>query len=345
MIRNIAILIANDLALAFKNKSLYLILFIPIFAFIVLQLVDDNNSNIQQINIGLLATGSYPVQMVQALESADSQFVVSRLANETEGKQWLKDGKGDGILVPSEQDGGVCALIVLDMASLKTVTVVESISGLQRVFEGNNKSWISEVRSLQGSGLQRQMLPTWVLMLVLLVGFIIIPTQVAEEKEKKLLLGLLQTPIREVEWLLAKIGLGMILIAVATLLLHLLMDFDFDSGTRLSYIAFLLAGSFCFSSFGILIGFLCRTQASARALGVLIYLPHLLPSALADFSQKLTGVAPFLPSFQLYMPLKSILLAGGNLADFYMHLFILIGIGLVTFALSYQLMKKRWLMG
>ena len=188
------------------------------------------------------------------------------------------------------------------------------------------------------------MLPTWILMLVLLVGFIVLPTQVAEEKEKKLLLGLLQTPIREVEWLLAKVCLGMILIAVAALFFHLLMTFDFDPGGGLSYVVFLMAGGFCFSSFGIFVGFLCRTQASARTLGVLFYLPHLLPSALADFSEKLNSVAPLLPSYQFYRPIKSILLEGGGLSDFPLQLLALLGFGLVTSFLSYQLMKKRWLM-
>lgn len=345
MIRNVAILISNDLALAFKNKTLYLVLFIPLFAFMVLKLVDSNEPNVQQIKIGLLATATYPAEITQAFELADKQFAVSRFADVAQGKQWLKDRQGDGILVPSETEAGVYALIVLDMTSLQTVTIVESISGLQRAFEGKSKSWISEIRSLQESGIQRQMLPTWILMLVLLVGFIVIPTQVAEEKEKKLLLGLLQTPIRETEWLLAKVGLGVILIGLSALLLHLLMGFDFDPGTRLSYVIFLLVGGFCFSSFGIFIGFLCRTQASARTLGVLIYLPHLLPSALADFSQKLNSVAPLLPSFQFYLPIKSILLEGGNLADFSLQLLALFGIGLLTFFLSCQLMKKRWLMG
>jgi ABC-2 type transport system permease protein len=95
------------------------------------------------------------------------------------------------------------------------------------------------------------MLPTWILVLVLMVGFIVIPAQVAEEKERKLLLGLLQTPIREVEWLLAKVCFGTIAILIAALLLHLLTKFDFDLGAGLGYLLFLLAGGFCFSAFGI----------------------------------------------------------------------------------------------
>jgi ABC-2 type transport system permease protein len=344
MIRNVVILTFNDLAIAFKNKTLYLILFVPLFVFVSLELVDGNEPNVRKMRIGVLEKGSYPAGMVQTLQSADQAFALSWLPNEEAGKQWLKDRNGDGILVPSGKAAQGCALIVLERTSFQTLAIVESVSELQRALEGKSKSWIAEVLSLQEGVFQRQMLPTWILMLVLLVGFIVLPTQVAEEKEKKLLIGLLQTPIREVEWLLAKVCLGMILIAVAALFLHLLMAVDLDPGSRSSYVAFLMAGGFCFSSFGIFVGFLCRTQASARTLGVLFYLPHLLPSALADFSEKLNSVAPLLPSFQFYRPIKSILLEAGSLPDFPLQLLALFGVGLLTSFLSYQLMKKRWLM-
>ena len=344
MIRNVVILAFNDLAVAFKNKTLYLILFIPLFVFVSLELVDVNEPDVQKIKIGLLEKGNYPAGMVQTIQSADRVFAVSWLPNVEAGKQWLKDKNGDGILAPFGKETQGCALIVLDRTSLQSLAIVESVSELQRTLEGKSKNWIAEIRFLQDTVIQKQMLPTWILMLVLLVGFIVLPTQVAEEKEKKLLLGLLQTPIREVEWLLAKVFLGMILIAVATLLLHLLMAFDLDAGSRLSYVAFLLAGGFCFSSFGIFVGFLCRTQASARTLGVLFYLPHLLPSALADFSEKLSSVAPLLPSFQFYQPIKSILLEEGSLSEFPLQFLSLFGVGLLTSFLSYQLINKRWLM-
>jgi ABC-2 type transport system permease protein len=344
MIRNILILTINDLAISLQNKTLYLVLFIPLFVFVSLNLVDGDEPNARKIRIGLVEKASYPPAMIQGLQSAEPVFVVSWHPNEAEGKQWLKDRDGDGILVPAGSEGEGSDLIVLAKASFQTVAIFEGISGLQRVLEGKGKNWISEIISLQEEGIQRQMLPTWILMLVLLVGFIVLPTQVAEEKEKKLLLGLLQTPVREMEWLLAKVCLGMILIGVAALFLHLLVMFAFDRGSGLDYIVFLIAGGFCFSSFGILVGFLCRTQASARTLGVLFYLPHLLPSALADFSTTLNRVAPLLPSYQFYQPVKSILLDGDGLAEFPLELLSLFGVGLFTLLLSYWLMKKRWLM-
>ena len=179
-------------------------------------------------------------------------------------------------------------------------------------------------------------------MIVLLIGFIILPAQVAEEKEKKLLLGLLQTPIREVQWLLAKVLLGMILSIVAILFLHLIGSFDVAN--LFGYGAFIAAGSFCFSAYGVFLGFLCRSQASARTLGVVFYLPHILPSALSDFSQQMTAVAPLLPSYQFYEPIRAFLLEDGRIANMSFEWIYLFLVGSFTFYLSYLLMNKRWLM-
>jgi len=341
MIRNIIILTLNDLAIAFKNKTIYLIFFIPLFVFLTLKFVDQKDANVQKIKIGLIQEEAYSPVILKGIEAAEKVFTIFWLTNEEEGKRRLKENKIDGILIKSEREPQRLELIVLTRTSFQTLAIVESFSALQMAVEGE-KNWISDIKPLQNSGIQKQTLPTWVLMLVLLVSFIIIPAQVAEEKEKKLLLGLLLTPMREFEWLLAKLFSGMILIHLAVLFLHLLGKFE--SGNSLSYVAFIGVGSFCFSSFGMFLGFLCRTQASARTLGFLFYLPLLLPSALSDVSQKLNAVAPLFPSYQFYEPIKAILLEGGRMSDFSLEWIYLLLVGLVAYFLSYWLVKKRWLM-
>jgi hypothetical protein len=100
-----------------------------------LKLVDGNEPNAQKIKIGLLERGNYPPAMIQSLQSADRVFVVSWHPNEEEGKRWLKDRNGDGILVPSGKEAEGCALIVLAKASFQTVAIFEGVSGLQRALE------------------------------------------------------------------------------------------------------------------------------------------------------------------------------------------------------------------
>ena len=134
----------------------------------------------------------------------------------------------------------------------------------------------------------------------------------------------------------------MILILIAILFLHLLGNFDF--GNVLSYIAFIGVGSFCISSYGLFLCFLCRNPASSRTIRDIFYLPHLLPSALSDFSQKLTAIAPLLPSYQFYEPVKTILLEEGIISNLSLEWIYLLLVGLLTFSFAYLLMKKRWLM-
>ena len=342
MLRNIVTLTLNDLAIAFKNKTIFLIVFIPLFVFFSLKLVDMSGADVKKTRLGLIQTEVYAPTIVKTITSAGQLFTVVPVSTEAEGKRWVKEKKIDGLLLRAGHEQRSVVLVVLKKESLQALSIVESFSALQKAVEGRNNSWISDVTPLQEGGIQKQTLPTWILMLVLLVGFIVMPAQVAEEKEKKLLLALLQTPIREIEWLAAKVLSGMMLILTAVLLLHLLGKFE--PGNFFSYVAFITAGSFCFSSYGILLGFLCRNQASARTLGVMFYLPHLLPSALSDFSQKLTAVAPFLPSYQLYEPIKSIFLDGGSISNLSHEWLYLLIFGLASLCGSYLLMKKRWLM-
>jgi ABC-2 type transport system permease protein len=142
--------------------------------------------------------------------------------------------------------------------------------------------------------------------------------------------------------LIAKVLTGMVLILVAILFLHLLGGFGVVN--FFDYLAFIVVGGFSFSAYGIFLGFLCRNQASARTLGVAFYLPHLLPSALSDFSSQLATVAPLLPSCQFYEPIKSILLEDGKMVNMSIEWVYLLTVGLFAFYLSYVLIKRRWLM-
>ncbi len=342
MMRNILVLVLNDLAVALKNKTFYLVIFIPFFVFMTLKLIDQASVEVSQIKVGFIEDYVYTPQLLNNLKAVEENLAVTWLESEEEGVRLLKEKALDGVLLGNEKDPAQITLQVLKRESLQTLTIVEVFSALQQAVEGNPSNWISDIESLHAGGVQRQTLPTWILMVVLLVGFLVLPAQVAEEKEKKLLLGLLQTPISEVQWLIAKVIMGMVLAMIATLIFHLLGGFavaDF-----FGYIVFIAAGSFCFSAYGIFLGFLCSNQASARTLGVIFYLPHLLPSALSDFSQQLTAVAPFLPSYQFYEPLKSVLLEDGRIASMPFEMIYLWAVGAFTFFLAYVLMKKRWLM-
>ena len=342
MIRNILLLLGNDLAFAFQNKTFYLILFIPMFVFASLNLTDQIKPGTNRVRIGLIQGYAYEPELVQSIAAAETLFAVTSFATEEDGRSLVQERKVDGIVTPNETIPNSLELYVLKRGSLQTSAILQNFSALQKEVQGSQPDWITEIESVHQGDAQRETLPTWVLMLVLLTGFLILPMQIAEEKEKKLLLALLQTPIHEMQWLIAKLLLGIVLIITAVLVLHLLGQFD--AVPLFDYIAIILIGSYCFSAYGIFLGFLCKTQASARTLGVIFFLPHLLPSAMSDVSEKLTAIAPLLPSYQLFRPLQSILLEGGTVNAMPFDVTYLFLLGSLLFFLSYLLMRRRWLM-
>jgi ABC-2 type transport system permease protein len=166
---------------------------------------------------------------------------------------------------------------------------------------------------------------------------------VAEEKEKQHLLGWLQAPVRECDWLAAKLVLGILLSLSSIFLLQVLGG---GGGAYVGgLVAILGAGSFCFGALGICLGLLCRNQASARTLGMLCYLPMLLPAALSDMSQELRMIAPWVPSYHLFEPIRVMLVEhrGGGWG-FVVSWCWLVAVGLLASLASLRLIRRRWLM-
>lgn len=340
--KTIFILLCHDFAFAIKSKSIFLVLFIPLFVFASEYLLDQSKTDLDKFKIALVTSDIGSSSIARTLQQAEKLVEIIAIKNETEGRRLLGDHSVQGVVVEVDSRSKQLSLIVLRKDSAKTLAIVQLFSALQRAQDKNNPSWISEIKSLRESGLQSLTLTTWILMLVLLVGFIILPAQVAEEKEKKLILALLQTPIVESQWLISKILFGTILSVAAVILLMLLSRFV--PKNQLASFAFIALGSYCFSASGIFLGLLCRHQASARTLGFIFYLPLLLPSALSDFSKKLTAVAPFLPSYQFFSPLHDLLFDEPTLIALIFPMGYLLILGSILLGLSYLLMQKRWLM-
>lgn len=340
---NIITLLTHDLAVAFKNKTLLLIVCMPLFVYATLALVDPADVPAAPVKIALLQDETYAPAVLESIKRAPGQFEVRWVADNGEATRLLKERKVDGILTPAAGDASRLLLTVVRQAAVETLTIMQRASALQDAAEGRGPDWIAAVQPLQSSSIRRQTLPTWILMMVLLVGFIVLPAQVAEEKEKQLLLGWMQTPVRESEWLAAKLVYGTLLMLVSVAALQW-MSGEFSCAHAGAYLAMLCAGGFCFGALGICLGLLCRSQATAKTLGVLCYLPLLLPAALSDMSQKMETVAPLVPSHHFYEPVRAMLLDGRGLEGFAPAWISLAAIGLLAVLTSRHLIRKRWLM-
>jgi ABC-2 type transport system permease protein len=336
-LKKVFILAINDFIYSIQNKGFYLILFIPLFIFVSENLLDKKNSEQVRIKVAVLknADNSMPTPLSAVLKNNGAPLDVVWLETVAAGEKNVRERKVDGFL-----NGKI--LTVDRKKSPQTLVLLKLFAQLQRSVESNTPSWISSVQSLQAGGWVQQTFPTWVLMLVLLVGFIVLPAQVAEEKEKKLIFAVLQTPINEVQWLFSKLILGVGPSVISVGLLHLFSGVFPDHAGL--YFSFVILGSLSFSAAGLFLGFLCRHQSSARTLGFIFYLPLLLPSALADFSQKLMSVAPWVPSYQFYNSLPG-LLFGVNFSHLEIFPWVYLSVvGLIFFGFTFILIKNRWLM-
>src|SRR5665647_769885 len=131
MIKNIITLTINDLAIAYKNKTIFLIIFIPLFVFLSLKLVDNPSTENKKIKIGLIQNEKYNQLIIKNIELSDSLFTVYRVSNAEEGRNWLKEKRLDGLLLPAEKEQKGLILVVLEKGSLQTLSIVESFSALQ----------------------------------------------------------------------------------------------------------------------------------------------------------------------------------------------------------------------
>ena len=305
-------------------------------------MLDRSKSEVDKFKIALISSDTYSLPIAQALKQAEKRVEFIAVKDEAQGRTFLKAHAVQGVIVKEKPESNQLSLVVLRKDSVETLAIVQLFSALQMAQEKNNPSWISQITGLREGGLKSLNLTTWILMLVLLIGFIILPAQVAEEKEKRLILAVLQTPVVESQWLMSKILYGIVLSMAAVILLALLNQFV--PNNQLGSLAFIALGGYCFSASGVFLGLLCRHQASARTLGFIFYLPLLLPSALSDFSTKLAAVAPFFPSYQFFSPLHDLLFYETHLTPLIFPMAYLFILGSVQVGLSYLLLQKRWLM-
>ncbi len=157
-------------------------------------MVDRVNSDSSKVKIGLIQQYTYAPEITRSVNAAEKLIEVTWVQDEKEGVLLLKEHKIDGILTRNEKAPGSLALLVLKKDSFHTIAIVQNISALQKAAEGNGPDWITDIKSLHQGGVQRETLPTWILMLILLIGFIILPAQVAEEKEKNCSLRYFRLP-------------------------------------------------------------------------------------------------------------------------------------------------------
>ena len=137
MLRNILILVLNDFAIAFRNKSFYLIFFIPIFIFFSLHFAVKKGAALNHLKIALVHGHAYEPQVMKALESVPQNIEVKWVMNEEEGRSFLRDHKIDALL-EKNKTSDTLSFLVLRAESAQGIASVQMMSTLQKRFEKAN---------------------------------------------------------------------------------------------------------------------------------------------------------------------------------------------------------------
>ena len=152
MMTNVFILAWNDLAIAFKNKTFLLILFIPLFVFVTLNLVDQTGVDAPTIHIGMIRQDALDPAITESIAAADTLVEITWIADVDEGTRLLKERTRDGVLSSNGETPDSLALTVLKKDSINTLAILQTFSALQKAAEGSGPDWITDVNSLHEGG-------------------------------------------------------------------------------------------------------------------------------------------------------------------------------------------------
>ena len=111
--RNVAVLAFNDLAVALKNKTFYLVLFIPLFVFLSLTLLDQTEGGARTIKIAFIRDHAYAQDITHRISAAGKAVGLLWVKNEEEGRRLLKEHQIDGVVLGNEKKGEGLSLLVL----------------------------------------------------------------------------------------------------------------------------------------------------------------------------------------------------------------------------------------
>lgn len=147
----------------------------------------------------------------------------------------------------------------------------------------------------------------WLAITIAMIGIVVMSGDLAEEKDNKTLEGIYIAPISNQLFLSSKIISGTILAlitAIIILIFNLFIESSLTINSLLLILPILLAGALIFNIIGIIIGLKSKSQSSARSLATIIYFLIVFPGLLATFSPAFEFVGRITPTYYLIRGLQ-----------------------------------------
>ena len=296
-LRIIISLIKKDLLYFFRNKTILIVVVLPVLASIFFLLIETGLFQIEY-DLGLITKNN-----LQIISSNYQEINFIEYQNIETAQENLNTI--DGILEYQSENQFKLYLNNLDPTEILMLErylneIIISTLDYEMPFELN-------IELIDSQSPFNDLISLWLAITVAMIGIVVMSGDLAEEKDNKTLEGIYIAPISNKLFLSSKIISGSILAlitAIIILIFNLFIESSLTINSLLLTIPVLLAGTLIFNIIGIIIGLKSKSQSSARSLATIIYFLVVFPGLLATFSPAFEFIGRITPIYYLIRGLQ-----------------------------------------
>ncbi|MFP4662007.1 MAG: ABC transporter permease [Halanaerobiales bacterium] len=331
-LKRIRAIIEKDFIESFKNRTVLIVILLPVLASLLFAIVDNNEMD-RVFNIGIIEVESY--SFTEFLNDVDN-LKSTPFENEKKGIQSLESGQIDGFIIYDSE-----FKVYLDSSqSLTYFFLKDNLEDLIAVYLEEKPDYDLEFIPVNTTISKLSFLPIWITITATMIGVLIISGGFAEEKENKTLYSIIISPASKIDILLGK-GIFGVLFTFLTIFIMGLLNGIYMIGFSniFKLVITIIIASVSFTSIGLLIGSYTDSQSSARSIGTIIYFPLLFPMLIADLSSFTRLFARLFPTYYLHSALEKLLIFQGQV-NISVDLVFLLGFALVLSTMAFFKFRK-----
>jgi len=340
ILSHILAMFMKDLKTSIKNRTILIIILIPIIMSLIFNIIYSSASNsIFPIAIHDEGNNSNFIEYLKSIKIYDITIVDS----DEQAKNRVLNGNAIAAMVIPEEfaddvkSGAKPSLsILVDTNNMKSLTFLQSykevIYGYLRLDNPINIT-------LKTAGLTNSLssIPTWLVFSIIFVGITILPNILTAEKEKKTLDAILISPMSEKEVIVGKTLFGLLLTLIVTFLI-LLLNNAFTGNVPLMLLLILL-GSIVFIGIGLLIASITDNYSTATVLSTLIMTPMFLLTYLGNAIKGMDVIMHLIPSTYLLNGINEAI--SNNEQNIFTQILALMGFIVIIYVLIILAINKK----
>lgn len=305
--KRICSIVLKDFIESFQNKTVLIVILLPVLASLLFSVVDNNEMN-RTFNIGIVEDKQHSFRTFLNNKTANLKGIDYYYIDE--GRKALETGQIEALVINNEEDFTV---FIDSSQSIFYFFLKDSLEDIIGLYLNKLPEINIDFIPVNTTVSKLSFLPVWIMITVTMIGVLIISGNLAEEKENKTLYSIAMTPASKLDILIGK-GIFGVLFTFMTVMIMCLLNGVYLIGiiNIIKLIFSVLIASISFTSIGLLIGSFTSSQSAARSIGTIIYFPLLFPSLIADLSNITKLLARFLPTYYFYIILEKILIYQGE---------------------------------